>query len=168
MSMSLVEYLPAIPATEIWDRLEVTHEGTNQVKESKISILVHIYKLFKMESNESITGMYTRFTDIINNLKNFCKSYTDSELYRKVLRSLPRSWKAKVTAIQEVKDLTCLKLEELLGSLTTYELTLNQQEEEEMKKKKKIVLAAEIKEEAREESEDDRSDSEVVLLARRI
>ena len=25
---------------EIWDRLEVTHEGTNQVKESKISMLV--------------------------------------------------------------------------------------------------------------------------------
>ena len=28
-------------AKEIWDRLKITHEGTNQVKESKISILVH-------------------------------------------------------------------------------------------------------------------------------
>ena len=30
-------------AKEIWNRLEVTHEATNQVKESKISILVHKY-----------------------------------------------------------------------------------------------------------------------------
>ena len=54
-------------AKEIWDRLEVTHEGTNQVKESKISILVHKYELFKMKQNETISGMYTSFTDIINN-----------------------------------------------------------------------------------------------------
>ena len=38
-----------------------------------------------MEPNESISGMYTRFTDIVNNLKNLGKSYTDSELCKKVL-----------------------------------------------------------------------------------
>ena len=40
---------------KIWDRLEVIHEGTNQVKESKINMLVHNYELFKMEPAESIT-----------------------------------------------------------------------------------------------------------------
>ena len=54
-------------AKEIWDRLEVTHEGTSQIKESKISILVYKYELFKMEPNESILGMYARFTNIVNN-----------------------------------------------------------------------------------------------------
>ena len=42
------------------------HEGTNQVKKSKINMLVHQYKLFKMDPTESITSMFTRFTDIIN------------------------------------------------------------------------------------------------------
>ena len=155
-------------AKEIWDKLEVTHEGINQVKESKISILVHKYEVFKMKPNESISGMYTCFTDIVNNLKNLGKSYTDSKLCRKVLRSLPYSWEAKVTAIQEAKDLTCLKLEELLGSLMTHELALNQQEEEEVKKKKTIALAVEIQGEDKESSEDDRSDPNVALLARKI
>ena len=113
-------------AKKIWDRLEITQEGTNQVKESKISLLVHKYELFKMNQNESISGMYTRFTDIVNNLKNLDKSYTDSELCRKILRSLPRSWEANITTIQEAKDLTSLKLEKLLRSLVTHELTLNQ------------------------------------------
>ena len=44
-------------AKKIWDRLEVAHEGTSQVKESKINILVHKYKLFKMELNESISTL---------------------------------------------------------------------------------------------------------------
>ena len=54
---------------EIWDRLEIIHEDTNQVKESKISMLVHKYELFKIEPNKTNTSMYTHFTNIMNNLK---------------------------------------------------------------------------------------------------
>ena len=114
---------------EIRDRLEVTHEGTNQVtnqvKETKINMLVHKYELFKMESNESITDIFTRFTDIINNLKNLEKLYTDSDLCRKNLRSLPQIWESKVMAILEAKDLSSLKVKELIGSLMTHEISLS-------------------------------------------
>ena len=48
-------------ANEIWDKLDVTHGGTNQVNESKISMLVHSYELFKMKQEENITEMFTRF-----------------------------------------------------------------------------------------------------------
>ena len=84
---------------KIWDRLEVTHEGTNQVKKIKINLLVHKYELFKMKPTESITGIYTRFTDIVNNLKNLGKVYTDADLCKKILRSLLQTWDTKVTAI---------------------------------------------------------------------
>ena len=76
-------------AKEIWNILKVTHEGTNQMNESKINILVYRYELFKIEPNESITNMFTKFIDIINDLKNLEKSYTNNELVRKILRSLP-------------------------------------------------------------------------------
>ena len=78
-------------AKKIWDRLEVTHEGTNQVKESKINMLVHKYELFKMEHDESITEIFTHFMDIINDLKSLGKFYSNSNLVRKILRSLPRT-----------------------------------------------------------------------------
>ena len=78
-------------AKEIWDTLEVTHEETNQVNESKINMLVHKYELFRMEHNESISNMFTRFTDIVNSLKSLGKDYTNSDLVRKILRSLPRN-----------------------------------------------------------------------------
>ena len=66
-------------AKEIWDRLKVIHEGTNEVKESKINILIHNYELFKMKSDESITEIFTRFTDIINGLKSIGKVYSNNE-----------------------------------------------------------------------------------------
>ena len=34
---------------EIWDTLEVTHEGTDQVKNSKVNMLVHTYEMFRMK-----------------------------------------------------------------------------------------------------------------------
>ena len=77
-----------ISVKKIWDRLEVTYEDTNQVKKSKINMLVHRYELFKMKSNKSITDIFTRFTDIINGLKSLKKSYTNSGLVCKSLRSL--------------------------------------------------------------------------------
>jgi hypothetical protein len=55
-------------ARDIWHALEETHEGTNQVKESKIDMLVHHYELFKILPNESITNMFTRMTIITNSL----------------------------------------------------------------------------------------------------
>ncbi|GAV81220.1 UBN2 domain-containing protein, partial [Cephalotus follicularis] len=86
-------------AKQMWDLLEVTHEGTNQVKESKISMVVHEYELFVMNDNECISDMFSRFTTIINSLKNLGKSYANQELVRKILRCLPKSWTPKVTAI---------------------------------------------------------------------
>ena len=63
-------------------------------------MLVHKYKFFKIKSDESITEMFTSFTNITNSLKSLDKSYSNSDLVRKVLRSLPRTWKANVTTIQ--------------------------------------------------------------------
>ncbi|GAV85177.1 UBN2 domain-containing protein, partial [Cephalotus follicularis] len=78
---------------------KVTYEGTNQVKESKISMLVHEYEMFKMHDDETITSMFTRFANITNTLKSLGKSYSNIEMMRKDLRSLPIAWRPKVTAI---------------------------------------------------------------------
>ena len=110
-------------------------------------MLVHNFELFKMESEKLITQMFTHFTDIIYGLKGFGKYYCNSDLMRKVLRSLPRSWEAKVTAIPEAKDLNTLPLEELLGSLITYELTMKQHTEEKIKRKRTIALQSIAQEE---------------------
>jgi hypothetical protein len=113
----------------------LTHENTNQVKESKIDMLVHQYELFKILSNESITSMFTRMTSITNSLDALGRTYTNVDIMSKILRFLPKSWEAKVITIHEAKDLTKLSLEELIGSLMTHEIIMEKQELEEKPKK---------------------------------
>ena len=103
-----------------WHTLEVTHEGTSRVKESKINFLVHIYELFRMKPSETIVDMYICFTDVINSLKALGKYFSNFKLVNKILRSLPKSWDPKVMAIKDAKDLNNFPLEELIGSLMTY------------------------------------------------
>ena len=112
------------------------------------------YELFEMGDRETIMDMYTRFTHITNELKSLGKTFTTEELVRKILRFLPRSWEAKVTAIQEAKDLKVLSLDELIGNLQTYELRRTSQQQEEIKKDHGLALKS-IEEDSSDLDEED-------------
>ena len=104
------------------------------MKQSQIELLMKMYELFEMGDRETVMEMYTCFTHITNEFKSLGKSFTTEELVRKILRFLPQSWEAKVTAIQEAKDMKKITLDELIGNLQTYELRRNSQPKEETKK----------------------------------
>ncbi|GAV70927.1 zf-CCHC domain-containing protein/UBN2 domain-containing protein [Cephalotus follicularis] len=156
-----------VSAKKMWDRFEVTYEGTNQVKEAKISMLVHDYEMFTMNENEDIKSMFSRFTNIINALQALDKTYSNSEMVRKILRCLPRSWTPKVTAIEEAKNLKVLALEDLLGSLMTHELSMQKKDDDEEKEKKKKKIVA-LKSSQTEDSEDDDDDEELAFITQRF
>ncbi|KAL4296890.1 hypothetical protein GQ457_12G013840 [Hibiscus cannabinus] len=117
-------------AKEVWDTLETTYEGTNDVKETEIGLLNLSYKNFKMEPDENVTKMFDRFLVIVNGLKVFGKIIPEDKLVRKLLYSLPESWDSKRTAMIEDKDLKTLKLDALMGSLLTHEIMKQGREDE--------------------------------------
>nr|XP_009796389.1 PREDICTED: uncharacterized protein LOC104242974 [Nicotiana sylvestris] len=92
-------------AKEIWEALQTAHEGTTQVKQSKIDMLTTEYELFRMKDDESIQDMYTSFTSITNELHSLGESIPRNKLVRKILIVLPSSWESKVNAIMEANDL---------------------------------------------------------------
>jgi len=114
-------------AKEIWNALRVAHEGTNQVKQSRIELLMRKYELFERSDKEMVMDMYTRFTHITTKLKSLGKSFTAKELVRKILRFLHQSWETKVIAILKAKKMDEISLDELIGNLQTYELRKNSQ-----------------------------------------
>ena len=72
----------------MWDKLELIYEGTSEVKETKVNLLITEYDMFRMKTDEPIFDMFARLMQLINHLKALGKMYTDTELVRKVLRSL--------------------------------------------------------------------------------
>ena len=58
---------------------------------------------------------------------NLGEKTKDSKIMGKILCSLSESFRAKVTAIEESKDLDEIKIQELINSLQTYKLSLPSQ-----------------------------------------
>nr|GEU32047.1 copia protein [Tanacetum cinerariifolium] len=65
----------------------------------------------------SIDSAFARFNTIITSLKALDEGYSSKKYVRKFLRALRPKWSAKFTAIEKLKDLTSLSLDELIGSL---------------------------------------------------
>ena len=157
-------------AKEFWRIFEITHEGTNQVKDSKVRILVNDYKMFKMKPNESFVEMFSRFTDVVNRLEGLGNKVSEEDKVSKILRCLPPKWKSKTKAIKEAKNLKELPLEELIGSLMTYEMKiprLEKKKQEEEGKKKSTALKAQEEKVVEEAMINDMED-DIAFITKRV
>ena len=158
-------------AKEIWDKLKVTHKRTSQVKKSKIALLSNQYEMFKMQANESITSWFDRYTTIVNQLNQLGRVISEDKMVKRLLKSLPKSWRSTVVAIREAKDLNKISLDEICGSFLTYKQKVNQIDEEEKKelveKKKGIALKTSSRNEELYADSCEDEDAEMAMLAKR-
>ncbi|KAA0032128.1 gag-pol polyprotein [Cucumis melo var. makuwa] len=81
-----------------------------------------------MTEDESASKYNERVLEIANDSLLRSEKIPESKIVRKVLRSLPRKFDMKVTAIEEAQDITTLKLDELFGSLLTFEMAISNRE----------------------------------------
>ena len=104
-------------AKEAWTILETTYEGTKKVKDTKLQVLTTRFEEVKMSNDKSFDSFYGRRNEIVIAKLNLGLKTEDAKVVRKILRSLLESFRAKVTAIKESKDLDEIKIQELIGSL---------------------------------------------------
>ncbi|GKB33964.1 zf-CCHC domain-containing protein [Tanacetum coccineum] len=155
-------------AKEIWKTLLITHQGNSQVKDNKINLLVQQYEQFVIFEDESIDSAFARFNTIITSLKALDEGYSSKNYVRKFLRALHPKWRAKVTAIEESKDLTSLSLDELIGNLKVYEMIIKKDSEIVKEKVERKSLALKAKKESSDEvsSTSGSEDEEYAMVVR--
>ena len=115
-----------------------------------------------MSEYESFDSFYGKLNKVVIGKFNLGEKTEDSKIVRKILRSLPESFCAKVTAIEESKDLDDIKVQELIGSLQIYELSLPSQ-----RKSKSLALKT-INErvEVHNSSDEDEVEKDVAYLVK--
>jgi hypothetical protein len=82
-------------------------------------MLISSFEEIKMLENEILGEFYTRINDLRNSMVSLEKKVSDAKLIKKILRSLPKCFRIKVTSIEESKDLDSMKIEEFVRSLQT-------------------------------------------------
>ncbi|CAM8899906.1 unnamed protein product [Rhodiola kirilowii] len=129
-------------AKEAWDILQTAFEGTDKVRNSRMQAVTTKFEEMKMKEDENISEYNTRVLELSNEASALGKPIDEERLASKILRSLPPRFAMKVTAIEEMHDITKLKLDELMGSLRTYEINRDFQTSEQ----KGIALKADMTE----------------------
>jgi hypothetical protein len=97
-----------------------------------------------MDEKEDIATYLLKADEVFNSIRGSAEELNQSLVVQKVLRSLPLRYDAKVSTIEENRDLTKMTMDELHGSLIAYGMrtsTENKQSNKEssfksMKKKK--------------------------------
>ena len=117
-------YPPLKLIKEAWTILQTTYEGIKAIKDSKLQRLTTSFKEIRMEEDESFNEFYAKLKDIVNSAFNLGETIPEPKIVRKVLRSLPERFHAKIIAIKESKDIDKIPLTKPVGNLQTYELGL--------------------------------------------
>jgi len=124
-------------------------------------MLISRFEEIKMLKNETFSEFYTKINDMRNSMVNLGKKIFDTKLIKKILRSLLERFRIKETSIEESKDLDSLKIEELVGSLQTYEYFLPP-----VKKAKGMAFKATKSKVSSDEDSD--NEEELAMIANKI
>jgi hypothetical protein len=122
-------------------------------------MLISRFEEIKVLDDEIFREFYSKMSDLRNSMVSLGKSISDVKLIQKILRSLLEHFRIKVTTIEENKDLEEMKIEELVGSFQTYELSLPP-----VKKVKTIAIKASKKKAKVLSKEDSEKEEDAVAM----
>src|ERR1044072_1368422 len=153
-----------VVAKEAWEILKTAHEGTSRVRMSRLQMLTTQFETLRMGEDQTIAEFHMQIRDIANSSFALGEKMSDEKLVRKILRSLTKRFAMKVTAIEEAQDISTLKVEELVGSLMTFEMGISENVD---KKNKSIDLVSSSEEECKKGEEDKISEA-IAMLGRQF
>jgi hypothetical protein len=111
-------------AKEMWDKLINSYEGNEKVKDAKLQTYRVQFEKLQMKEDETIGKYFLRVEELVNAMKALGEKIEESSLVQKILRSLPDRFNPKVSAIEELNDIKTLAFDQLLGTLTAYEMRI--------------------------------------------
>ena len=87
--------------------------------------------------DENVTSLTNRLLALVEGLRKLGKVYNPGEVNKKILRSLPRKkFEAKITSLEDSKDLSTMRTDELIGNLLIYEMNYDEDEKLEANERK--------------------------------
>ncbi|GAU46952.1 hypothetical protein TSUD_281870 [Trifolium subterraneum] len=112
----------ATTSKDAWDILQKSYGGDAKVKKMKLQALKRQFELLEMKRDEAIADYFTRVVTLTNQMKNYGSTLNEEEMVEKVIRTLTHKFDHIVVTIEQTKDLSEIKMEDLQSTLKAHEL----------------------------------------------
>jgi len=100
-------------------------KGVNQIKEMHLQNLQGELEATKMKDSKDVSSYITHVQTIANKLKRNGEILTDARVMEKILRSLTDDFENVVCAIEKLRNLDEMTIDDLAGSFEAHEQRKN-------------------------------------------
>ncbi|KAG6510506.1 hypothetical protein ZIOFF_028530 [Zingiber officinale] len=108
-------------AKDIWNFLKIEYEGDEKIRGIKALNLMREFERQQMKENEAVKDFSDRLINLANRIKVLGTYMKDDRIVQKILVSLPERFEAKIASLDNTKDLSDIRLAELLSALEAQE-----------------------------------------------
>jgi hypothetical protein len=110
-------------AKEMWDKLISNYEGNEKVKDAKLQTFRLKFEQLKMNEDETVSKYFLRVEELVNAMKGLGENI-EGNFSSEDFKILLDKFNPKVSAIEELNDIKTLSIDQLLGTLTAYEMRI--------------------------------------------
>ena len=121
----LVKVMDYPTAKAIWDMMRNFYEGDNKVKKAKLQGFKMQFQSLRIHDDQDIAKYFLRVDEVMNTIKGLDEILEEVVVVQKALRYLLHIFNPMVSTIEEMTNLKYLTLDQLLGTLTTYEMRIS-------------------------------------------
>jgi len=131
-------------AKEAWEAIKTMRLGADRVKEVNAQKLLGEFEAMTFKPGESIDDFALRITKLVTDLRGLGEqSVTDARVVKKFLRVVPAKYSQVAVAVEMVKDLKTLTIEDLVAPLRAAEERLEPSIDQVTEKAGKLLLTEE-------------------------
>jgi translation elongation factor EF-G len=120
-----VKFMNLESAKEMWDKRISNYEGNEKLKDAKLQTYRLQFEQLNMNENEMVYKKNLRVEELTNAMKGLGENIEDLFLVQNILISLPNRFNPKVSAIEELNDLKNFSIDQILGTITDYEMRIS-------------------------------------------
>ena len=108
-------------AKEAWDTLKELYQGNERMRKMQVLNLKRNFSTLKMNERESVQQYSDRLMTLVNKIRLLGEDLPDSKVVEKMLISLPEKFEAKISSLEDSRDIDELTLSELINALQAQE-----------------------------------------------
>lgn len=108
-------------ANEAWDKWKEEFHGSDKTRKMSVINLRREFEVLRMEEEETVRQYTDRLMKVVNQIRLLGEELTDKRIVEKVLVSVPEKFEAKISSLEDSRDLSTMSLAELINALQASE-----------------------------------------------
>ncbi|XP_017972491.1 PREDICTED: uncharacterized protein LOC108661117 [Theobroma cacao] len=104
-------------AKEAWDKLKEEFQGSVRTRQIQALNLWREFEILRMKEEEGLKDYTDKVIKVVNQLKLLGEDVPEKRVVNKILVSLPEKFEAKISSLEDSKDLSSFTVVELVNAL---------------------------------------------------